>query len=242
MDGRTQESIPDKYTLNEIITAASIIERECMKDDERPLVASVIYNRMDQNIKLEMCSTIQYLLLQETGEVKENLLYSDLEIESPYNTYLHFGLPPGPICSPGIASIKAALEPPVFLPTDVEFTGKGESPIATSKTFRDCTCPRCGKKAQREVDTMDTFLDSSWYFLRYCDNKNAEKPFDKEKADYWMDVDQYIGGVEHAILHLMYARFFMMALHDMGLCKYEEPFKNLLTQGMVNKDGKKMSK
>ncbi|MBQ6607522.1 MAG: endolytic transglycosylase MltG, partial [Firmicutes bacterium] len=105
------QSLKDKYTLNEIITAASIIERECMKDDERPLVASVIYNRMDQNIKLEMCSTIQYLLLQETGQVKENLLYSDLEIESPYNTYLHFGLPPGPICSPGIASIKAALEP-----------------------------------------------------------------------------------------------------------------------------------
>ena len=82
-----------------------------MKDEERPLVASVIYNRMDQNMKLEMCSTIQYLLLMETGEVKENLLYSDLEIESPYNTYLHFGLPPGPICSPGIASIKAALAP-----------------------------------------------------------------------------------------------------------------------------------
>ncbi len=105
------QSIKDKYTLNEIITAASIIERECMKDEERPLVASVIYNRMDQNMMLEMCSTIQYLLLQETGEVKENLLYSDLEIESPYNTYLHYGLPPGPICSPGIASIKAALEP-----------------------------------------------------------------------------------------------------------------------------------
>ena len=105
------QALKDKYTLNEIITAASIIERECMKDDERPLVASVIYNRMDENMKLEMCSTIQYLLLMETGEVKENLLYSDLEIESPYNTYLHFGLPPGPICSPGIASIEAALEP-----------------------------------------------------------------------------------------------------------------------------------
>jgi len=105
------QALKDKYTLNEIITVASIIERECMKDDERPLVASVIYNRMDENMKLEMCSTIQYLLLMETGEVKENLLYSDLEIESPYNTYLHFGLPPGPICSPGIASIKAALEP-----------------------------------------------------------------------------------------------------------------------------------
>lgn len=131
---------------------------------------------------------------------------------------------------------------PVMLPTDVEFTGKGESPLTTSKTFAECTCPRCGKKATREMDTMDTFLDSSWYFLRYCDPKNEDAIFNKEKADYWMNVDQYIGGVEHAILHLMYARFFQMALHDLGLVKDEEPFKNLLTQGMVNKDGKKMSK
>ncbi len=131
---------------------------------------------------------------------------------------------------------------PVMLPTDVEFTGKGESPLTTSKTFAECTCPKCGKKASREMDTMDTFLDSSWYFLRYCDPKNEDAIFDKEKADYWMNVDQYIGGVEHAILHLMYARFFQMALHDLGLVKDEEPFKNLLTQGMVNKDGKKMSK
>ncbi len=131
---------------------------------------------------------------------------------------------------------------PVKLPTDVEFTGKGESPIATSKTFKDCTCPRCGKKATREVDTMDTFLDSSWYFLRYCDPKNTEKAFDSQKVNYWMNVDQYIGGVEHAILHLLYSRFFQMALHDLGLVDCEEPFKNLLTQGMVNKDGKKMSK
>ena len=131
---------------------------------------------------------------------------------------------------------------PVLLPTDVEFTGKGESPLTTSKTFGDCTCPRCGKKARREMDTMDTFLDSSWYFLRYCDPKNDKQAFDKKKADYWMNVDQYIGGVEHAILHLMYARFFEMALYDLGLVSSEEPFKNLLTQGMVNKDGKKMSK
>lgn len=131
---------------------------------------------------------------------------------------------------------------PVLLPTDVEFTGKGESPLTTSKSFAECTCPRCGKKAAREMDTMDTFLDSSWYFLRYCDPKNTEAAFDKKKVDYWMNVDQYIGGVEHAILHLMYARFFQMALYDLGLVSTEEPFKNLLTQGMVNKDGRKMSK
>ncbi|MGN0736397.1 MAG: leucine--tRNA ligase [Anaerovoracaceae bacterium] len=131
---------------------------------------------------------------------------------------------------------------PVLLPTDVEFTGKGESPLTTSKVFAHAVCPKCGKPARREMDTMDTFLDSSWYFLRYCDPKNTEAPFDPAKANYWMNVDQYIGGVEHAILHLMYSRFFQMALYDMGLVDCEEPFKNLLTQGMVNKDGKKMSK
>ena len=131
---------------------------------------------------------------------------------------------------------------PVLLPTDVEFTGKGESPIASSKTFIDTVCPVCGKPAKREIDTMDTFLDSSWYFLRYADPHNEELPFSKDKADYWMNVDQYIGGVEHAILHLMYARFFQMFLHDIGMCSVEEPFENLLTQGMVIKDGAKMSK
>ncbi|MBQ2218908.1 MAG: leucine--tRNA ligase, partial [Firmicutes bacterium] len=131
---------------------------------------------------------------------------------------------------------------PVILPTDVEFTGKGESPIVTSKTFVDTVCHCCGKPAKREVDTMDTFLDSSWYELRYCDNKNDKAVWDREKADYWMNVDQYIGGVEHAILHLMYARFFCKFLHDIGLTKAEEPFQNLLTQGMVLRDGKKMSK
>jgi len=131
---------------------------------------------------------------------------------------------------------------PVLLPTDVEFTGKGESPLTTSRTFAECACPRCGKKARREMDTMDTFLDSSWYFLRYCDPKNDKEAFNREKADYWMNVDQYIGGVEHAILHLMYSRFFQMAFYDLGLVKEEEPFQNLLTQGMVNKDGRKMSK
>ncbi len=131
---------------------------------------------------------------------------------------------------------------PVLLPTDVEFTGKGESPIATSPTFVHTSCPQCGRAARRETDTMDTFLDSSWYFLRYCDPTNDSLVFDKKKVDYWMNVDQYIGGVEHAILHLLYARFFQMALYDMGLVKVEEPFQNLLTQGMVNKDGKKMSK
>ncbi len=131
---------------------------------------------------------------------------------------------------------------PVLLPTDVEFTGKGESPLTTSEKFAHAVCPHCGKPAKREMDTMDTFVDSSWYFLRYTDAKNDKEAFNKEKADYWMNVDQYIGGVEHAILHLLYARFYTKVLHDLGLTDADEPFKNLLTQGMVLMDGSKMSK
>lgn len=131
---------------------------------------------------------------------------------------------------------------PVMLPTDVEFLPFGESPLKTSPTFAETTCPCCGGKATREMDTMDTFMCSSWYFIRYADPTNAEAAWDKEKADYWLSVDQYIGGVEHAILHLMYSRFFTKALYDMGLVSVEEPFTNLLTQGMVLKDGTKMSK
>ena len=131
---------------------------------------------------------------------------------------------------------------PVLLPTDVEFTGKGESPLASSKTFTQCTCPKCGKPARREVDTMDTFVDSSWYYMRYADNKNEEAPFDADVVNNWLPVDQYIGGVEHAILHLLYARWFTKAFNKLGWTNHVEPFKNLLTQGMVLMDGSKMSK
>ncbi|MCH1965113.1 leucine--tRNA ligase [Paraclostridium sordellii] len=131
---------------------------------------------------------------------------------------------------------------PVLLPTDIEFTGKGESPLTTSKAFMNATCPCCGKPARREVDTMDTFVDSSWYFLRYIDAQNTKEPFAKDVVDKWMPVDQYIGGVEHAIMHLLYARFFVKAFNEMEMVDFKEPFKNLLTQGMVLKDGSKMSK
>ena len=131
---------------------------------------------------------------------------------------------------------------PVLLPTDVQFTGKGESPLTTSESFAEADCPICGRKARRETDTMDTFLDSSWYFLRYTDPHNDNKVFDFEKAKKWLPVDKYIGGVEHAILHLLYARFFTKFLFDIGVAPSDEPFANLLTQGMVLKDGKKMSK
>ncbi len=131
---------------------------------------------------------------------------------------------------------------PVMLPKDVDFSVVGKSPITTSKTFAQTTCPHCGGPARRETDTMDTFVCSSWYYLRYSDAKNSEKPFDRNLANKWLPVDQYVGGIEHAILHLLYSRFFTKALRDLGLLDFDEPFKNLLTQGMVLKDGSKMSK
>lgn len=131
---------------------------------------------------------------------------------------------------------------PVLLPKDVDFSVVGKSPITTSKTFVETTCPHCGGKARRETDTMDTFVCSSWYYLRYSDAKNPDMPFAKDKVNKWLPVDQYVGGIEHAILHLLYSRFFTKALRDLGLLDFDEPFKNLLTQGMVLKDGSKMSK
>lgn len=125
---------------------------------------------------------------------------------------------------------------PVTLPRNVPFTGKGGSPLLENRPFLEVTCPKCGGASRRETDTMDTFVDSSWYFLRYVSPKFNSAPFDSKKASYWMPVDQYIGGVEHAVLHLLYARFFTKALRDLGLAKVNEPFTNLLTQGMVCKE------
>ncbi|MBD8964473.1 leucine--tRNA ligase [bacterium] len=131
---------------------------------------------------------------------------------------------------------------PVLLPKDVDFSVVGKSPITTSKTFKDTVCPVCGGHAVRETDTMDTFVCSSWYYLRYSDARNDKECFNKDKVNHWLPVDQYVGGIEHAILHLLYSRFFTKALRDCGLLDFDEPFKNLLTQGMVLKDGSKMSK
>lgn len=125
---------------------------------------------------------------------------------------------------------------PVTLPKDVPFTGKGGSPLLESKLFSETRCPSCAGVARRDTDTMDTFVDSSWYFLRYTSANSVTAPFDIDKARYWMPVDQYIGGVEHAVLHLLYARFFTKALRDLGLARVDEPFTHLLTQGMVCKE------
>jgi leucyl-tRNA synthetase len=131
---------------------------------------------------------------------------------------------------------------PVELPEVTTFTGRGDSPLAQVPEFVNTTCPKCGGPARRETDTMDTFVDSSWYFLRFCDPHNRDQPFDPAAAAYWMPVDFYSGGVEHAILHLLYSRFFTRVLRDIGLVNFDEPFKRLLTQGMVLKGGAVMSK
>jgi leucyl-tRNA synthetase len=131
---------------------------------------------------------------------------------------------------------------PVLLPDRIEITGAGRSPLENVPGFVNVKCPQCGGDARRETDTMDTFVDSSWYFYRYCDPHNDEAPFDPAKIAYWFQIDQYIGGVEHAILHLIYSRFFTKVMRDLGLVKNSEPATRLFTQGMVIAEGVKMSK
>ena len=131
---------------------------------------------------------------------------------------------------------------PVLLPANPKLTGEGQSPLATDPEFLNTKCPKCGGAARRETDTMDTFVDSSWYFYRYCDPRNDRAPYDSAKVGYWFPIDQYIGGITHAILHLLYSRFWCKVMRDLGLIKHDEPAARLFTQGMVLKGGEAMSK
>jgi leucyl-tRNA synthetase len=182
---------------------------------------------------------IDRLVTQGLGEAKVNYRLRDWGI----SRQRYWGAPIPVLYCESCGMVPEAEENlPVVLPRDVQISGKGGSPLADVASFVNAKCPRCGGRARRETDTMDTFVESSWYFFRYCSPHYEGGMFERSAAEYWMPVDQYIGGIEHAVLHLLYARFYTKVLRDLGLVKVDEPFTALLSQGMVVKDGAKMSK
>jgi leucyl-tRNA synthetase len=182
---------------------------------------------------------IDWLVERRIGEEKVNYRLRDWGI----SRQRYWGAPiPVIYCSTCGTMPEDEKNLPVVLPLDIQISGKGGSPLAGHPAFVSAVCPRCGGNARRETDTMDTFVESSWYFLRYCSPHYDAGMVEPDAAAYWMPVDQYIGGIEHAVLHLLYARFYTKVLRDLGLIKVDEPFKALLSQGMVVKDGAKMSK
>lgn len=205
--------------------------------DEGVLINSDRFNGMKNTDAIKAIG--QYMTEKGIGEFKVNFKLRDWLI----SRQRYWGAPiPIVYCDKCGTVPVPEQDLPVLLPEDVEFKPQGTSPLEDCGEFLNTTCPKCNGPARRETDTMDTFMCSSWYFYRYTDPRNQTAPFDEKKVNYWMPVDQYIGGVEHAILHLMYSRFFNKVLRDAGLVKVDEPFQNLLTQGMVLKDGAKMSK
>lgn len=201
------------------------------------LVNSAQFSGLEKNAAKE--AILNYLEQEKIGTRKINYRLRDWLI----SRQRYWGAPIPVIYCPNCGEVLVPKEDlPVLLPEKISFKKGNLSPLQSSEEFLNCTCPKCKGKARRETDTMDTFICSSWYFLRYADAKNQNEPFDKDKVNYFLPVNQYIGGIEHAILHLLYARFFTKVLFDEGLVDFEEPFSNLLTQGMVIKDGAKMSK
>jgi leucyl-tRNA synthetase len=182
---------------------------------------------------------IDWLVAQGLGQAKVNFRLRDWGI----SRQRYWGAPiPVLYCERDGMVPEREENLPVVLPRDVQISGKGGSPLAEVAGFVNATCPKCGGRARRDTDTMDTFVESSWYFLRYCSPTYDRGMFDPAAVAYWMPVDQYIGGIEHAVLHLLYARFYTKVLRDLGMLKVDEPFHALLSQGMVIKDGAKMSK
>ena len=184
-------------------------------------------------------SILQFLSKQNLGERKVTFRLRDWLI----SRQRYWGCPIPLINCTRCGLVPESLENlPVLLPEIEDYKNSEDSPLAKSKDFVNTDCPECGSEGKRETDTMDTFVDSSWYFLRFLDSKNEKSPFDKNIANSWLPIDQYIGGVEHAILHLLYSRFFVKALRDINLLNVDEPFHNLFSQGMINFGGSKMSK
>lgn len=210
---------------------------ECAYEGEGTLVNSKKFDGMN-NIEA-IREITAHLASLDRGSTTVNFRLRDWGI----SRQRYWGAPIPMVTCESCGTVPVKIEDlPIILPEDIEFSESGISPIADSKAFVNTSCPVCGGKAKRETDTMDTFVESSWYFIRYCSPNHPDKPFDKGEVDYWMPVDQYIGGIEHAILHLLYARFYTLVLRDLGYIDFDEPFENLLTQGMVIKDGAKMSK
>lgn len=234
----------EKYKLNVIITLQPKDKElkleemtEAYVDKAGVLVNSAEFSGMD--IKAAMKGIMDKAEAEGFGKRRVNYRLRDWLI----SRQRYWGAPiPVIYCDDCGEQLVPEDQLPVMLPEDVKFEQGSVSPLAQSESFVNCTCPKCGKPARRETDTMDTFICSSWYYLRYTDPHNDKMPFAKDKVNYWAPVDQYIGGIEHAILHLLYSRFFTKVLRDAGMVDFAEPFTNLLTQGMVLKDGGKMSK
>ncbi len=225
---RTQKTVDSKQKIDDL-TEAFV--------DYGYLVNSDQFSGLSSKVAREQIA--DYLEKEGMGKKVVNYKLRDWGI----SRQRYWGTPiPVVYCeSCGIVPVPEA-DLPVILPENAVLTGAGSSPLAELKEFVETVCPKCGKEARRDTDTMDTFVDSSWYFLRYCSPRSDDSPIESGAAGYWMAVDQYIGGIEHAVLHLLYSRFFTKVVRDIGLTKIDEPFKSLLTQGMVIKDGAKMSK
>jgi len=233
----TKYNLAKKLVVRPADQELSIETMEGAYDGTGIMVNSGQFSGMDN--ELGKVAIAKWLEEQNKGKRRVNYRLRDWLV----SRQRYWGAPIPMINCPHCGTVPVPKEQlPVLLPENVNFVAGSVSPLAKVEEFVNCTCPTCGAAAKRETDTMDTFICSSWYYMRYTDPKNQTVPFDAEKANYWAPVDQYIGGIEHAILHLLYSRFFTKVLKDAGLVDVNEPFENLLTQGMVIKDGSKMSK
>ena len=225
----TEYNIPIKIVIQPYDYELKLDKMTRAYEADGTLVNSEEFNGMENRVAIDLIT--KRLSKLKMGEATVNYKLRDWLI----SRQRYWGCPiPIVYCDNcGIVPVPYK-ELPVELPKDVKFTGEG-NPLETSKSFVNTKCPKCGKPAKRETDTMDTFVDSSWYFIKFCDPHTDELPYRKDIVNYWMNVDQYIGGIEHAILHLLYARFFTKVTRDIGLHKFDEPFQALLTQGMINK-------